>query len=68
MEKFIISRLISIVFVFIPTFALAQDDEPAIKIKTETFNNGIIVETYEKGTSEYKVYRRKNGVTCKTLC
>ena len=61
MEKFIISRLISIVFVFIPTFALAKDDEPAIKIKTETFNNGIIVETYEKGTSEYKVYRRKNG-------
>lgn len=62
MEKnFVIRILISIVFVFIPTFALAQDDEPAIKIKTETFNNGIIVETYEKGTSEYKVYRRKNG-------
>ena len=60
-KNFLISRLISIVFVFIPTFALAQDDEPAIKIKTETYNGGITVETYEKGTSEYKVYKRKNG-------
>lgn len=62
MEKnFLISRLISIVFVFMPTFALAQDDEPAIKINTKTFNNGVTVETYQKGTDEYHVYRRKNG-------
>ncbi len=62
MEKnFVIRILISIVFVFIPTFALAQDDEPAIKIKTEVYDGGITVETYEKGTKEYKVFRKKNG-------
>ena len=53
MEKFIISRLISIVIVFMPTFALAQDDEPAIKIKTETYDGGITVDTYEKGSKQY---------------
>lgn len=62
MEKnFIISRLISIVLVFMPTFAFAQDDEPAIKIKTETYDGGITVETYEKGSSQYQIYRKKNG-------
>lgn len=61
MEKFIISRLISIVIVFMPTFAFAQDDEPAIKIKTETYDGGITVDTYEKGSEEYRHIKKKNG-------
>ena len=61
MEKFFIIRLISIVIVFMPTFALAQDDEPAIKIKTETYDGGITVDTYEKGSEEYRHIKKKNG-------
>lgn len=61
MEKFIISRLISIVLVFMPTFAFAQDDEPAIKIKTETYDGGITVDTYEKGSKQYRHIKKKNG-------
>lgn len=62
MEKnYLISRLISIVFVFIPVFAFAQDDEPSIKIKTEEYDGGIIVDTYEKGAEKYRYIKKKNG-------
>lgn len=62
MEKnYFICRLVSIVFVFIPAFAFAQDDEPSIKIKTEEYDGGITVETYEKGNEKYRYIKKKNG-------